>query len=566
MLCNENLSQSISYIEKQLNKNNAKRFEKHLKKCEKCKRQFDIIALNYDSTLNGDTIPNLKADIINGINHYKYLRDNSRLLTRKWAVAAAVLVLVLGVSANAKSIYKSLEEVLKSMKPTNEYMEHMKRAAGETGSDTVIPKPNSSYKECDSMFSKVEREVFEKGNQMLPGEFVEKLYPELHEGFYVKLYKLSNGKLSIAYGIKNGVKLGIGEHDSIFIVGSNSNENMIQQTIDNRNFIAVPDYLPGNYSFKNIVTSDGRVQRICFSDKNDNDISISYETYIDYSLEEFKTSLVIINEKQAIYHETEAGRRVLHLYIGDNMDKKIISLSTQSISKEELFNIANSLVFHNVENNLLNKENYFKEIKDERLVRIFDEVINREKAGDKMFEIYVSGEKGDKEIVKLSKNDAGPDGWCMVNYMGFSSYEDVKQNMNYPLIFDKESLDKYKLEGATVFFRPFNEVKRVNYVLSPDSGNIYQSAFVEARGLPIEYMRYTVLDYLMMRYISTDDTKIISDSKGQYYAVRLLKDEIIIETIKEIEGRYVSYTINLPIELYADLEYEDIINNLDIIE
>ncbi len=138
------------------------------------------------------------------------------------------------------------------------------------------------------MFSKVEREVFEKGNQMLPGEFVEKLYPELHEGFYVKLYKLNNGKLSIAYGIKNGVNLGIGEHDSIFIVGSNSNENMIQQTIDNRNFIAVPNYLPGNYSFKNIVTSDGRVQRIRFSDKNDNDISISYETYIDYSLEEFK--------------------------------------------------------------------------------------------------------------------------------------------------------------------------------------------------------------------------------------------------------------------------------------
>ena len=214
---------------------------------------------------------------------------------------------------------------------------------------------------------------------------------------------------------------------------------------------------------------------------------------------------------------------------------------------------------------MLNKENYFKEIKDKRLVRIFDEVINRENAGDKMFEIYVSGEKGDKEIVKFSKNDAGPGGWCMVNYMGLS-YEDVKQNMNYPLVFDKESLGKYRLEGAAVSFRPFNEVKRVNYALSPDSGNIYQSAFVEARGLPMEYMRYTELDYLMMRYISTDDTKIISDSKGQYYAVRLLKDEIIIETIKEIEDRYVSYTINLPIELYADLEYKDIINSLDIIE
>ena len=214
---------------------------------------------------------------------------------------------------------------------------------------------------------------------------------------------------------------------------------------------------------------------------------------------------------------------------------------------------------------MLNKENYFKEIKDKRLVRIFDEVINREKAGDKMFEIYVSGEKGDKEIVKFSKNDAGPGGWCMVNYMGLS-YENVKQNMNYPLVFDKESLVKYKLEGAAVSFRPFNEVKRVNYALSPDSGNIYQSAFVEARGLPMEYKRYTKLDYLMIRYFSDDDTKIISDDKGQHYAIKPFQNKIIIETVKEIESRYVSYTINLPIELYEDLEYEDIINNLDIIE
>ena len=51
----------------------------------------------------------------------------------------------------------------------------------------------------------------------------------------------------------------------------------------------------------------------------------------------------------------------------------------------------------------------------------------------------------------------------------------------------------------------------------------------------------TKLDILMMKYISADDTKIIIDDKGRHYAVRLVQNVLILDTIKEIEGIYVSY-------------------------
>ena len=180
-----------------------------------------------------------------------------------------------------------------------------------------------------------------------------------------------------------------------------------------------------------------------------------------------------------------------------------------------------------------------------------------------MFEIYASGKKGDKEIVRFDKNDAGPGGWCMVNYMGMS-YEGVKQYLNYPLIFDKTLFNRFKLDGAAVSFRPYQEVKTVNYALRPND-NIKRTVFIEAKGLPMEYKRYTKLDILMMKYLSTNDTKILNDDKGQNYVLRQMQNEIVIETIEEIEGRYVSYTLNLPNELYKNMKYEDIINNIDFI-
>ncbi|MDD4296401.1 MAG: hypothetical protein PHC69_05515, partial [Ruminiclostridium sp.] len=506
MLCNENLSQSISYIEKQLNKNKVKRFEKHLKKCEKCKEQFNIIALNYDSTLNSDTVPSIKADIINGIDHTKYLRSNSRRLVRKWAVVAAGFILVIGVGANAQSIYKSLEEMIKSIRPTEEYLKHINRAAGIIDSNPSMQeqKSNKLYEECNDMFNKVRDKVYERGNEMSPNEYDEKLYPDLHEDFYVKIYKLSTGELVISYGIKNEVQLRFDVNCE-----ASTDENMIQQTIDKANFIAMPDYLPQDYSFKSITTSDGRVQRISFFDKHGNSILMSYDSYIDSNLGNLETSLVTANEMQAIYHETEV-ERYLYIYLGDNMDKKIISLIANDISKEELLNVANSLIFYNSESNLLTKENYFKEVRDERLVSIFDELITREMSGDKMFDIYISREKGNTEIVKFSKNDAGQGGWCTVNYLGMS-YEAVKQNLNYPLMFDRECLGKYEVSNMTVSFRPFTEVKTVRYILKLDFDNTSHRVHVEARGLPMEYKRFTKLDYLMTQYFSNDDTVIIRD-------------------------------------------------------
>lgn len=74
----------------------------------------------------------------------------------------------------------------------------------------------------------------------------------------------------------------------------------------------------------------------------------------------------------------------------------------------------------------------------------------------------------------------------------------------------------------------------------------------------------------MMRYISANDAEIISDDKGQYYAVSQRQNEIVMETIKDVDGRYVSYTLNFPKEFYKDIyqgiDYKDIVNNIDFIE
>jgi len=109
-------------------------------------------------------------------------------------------------------------------------------------------------------------------------------------------------------------------------------------------------------------------------------------------------------------------------------------------------------------------------------------------------------------------------------------------------------------------------VKTLNNTLISDDGNIRKAVFVEAKGLPLEYKRYTIPDILMMKYSSAGDSKIVNDHKGQYYILRKTQNELIIETIKEIEEIYVSYTIYLPDGLYGDTNYEDIINNIDIIE
>src|SRR5690606_33995517 len=109
------------------------------------------------------------------------------------------------------------------------------------------------------------------------------------------------------------------------------------------------------------------------------------------------------------YAEQKTGSsnfRYLHIFMGENMDKKVVTLSAHnSIHEEEFFNIAQSLVFYNRESNKMTIDNYFREVRDPRVMAVAEEILDKETAGIKLFEIDIEGKKGSQERIKINKND-----------------------------------------------------------------------------------------------------------------------------------------------------------------
>ncbi|MGI6562328.1 MAG: DUF4367 domain-containing protein [Clostridia bacterium] len=566
MKCMDIVRNTLDYVDHKMPKKMKKKYEDHVKKCDQCRYVSDLIRANYDSSLKAETIPDYKDTVMACVHISKEQRQISRPLVswkRKAVLLTLLAILALGIHGSAKGVLQGIEILMGRIRPSAEYIPLLEKAAGESFESLFPTVDRSKYEKIDGLFAQVQDKVWKDLKRLKAGQYIETAYNEVQEGFFVKAAKLSTGQPVILYGLEDGAVTGLGEFKNTY----NHDENTVNRVIAAGNFIAVPNYLPQGYQFSAISTYDGRVDTIFYKDDNGNILAIEQKSHADVSLDGKRADVSFVGGYEALWIEDQSEEtRELLIYLGENVDKKVLRISANRLDRDEIIKVASGLEWHNLDSNVMTKENFFKEVKEPLVLDLYEEIAAKEKEGVRIYELDVVNTKFDSANIRFGRNDAGPGGWYMIDYRGLS-YDQVKHRINYPMLADPTWQDQYELKYIHIAGRPYEEAKEVTFVFK-QKDQVYTEFLITAKGLPKEYEKYTLWDLVLLTYMESPKAKIVYDQNNRPYIVRSKEtDDIqVLLSVIELEDRYVMYEMMLASEYFKGSTIEDAVNRFEIIQ
>ncbi len=595
---------SLHYLEDELSAKEKSIFMEHICKCDTCKKMFNLIKRNYHPESKVNIKNNAISSSIDALidkNRYPLPRNIGKPFSRKQVILVAALVILCAfVTVNAKSIYKSYKELANLMFIDKSLLGENRRIYTGMYSDEEYVK---------GVYSKYEDQIKAHLARMKTAEISRLEFEDEGKTFEVSLAKGVKGDF-ISYGFK-GYALFENDFTAWFNEKCYSDMATMReyQSIDEMlgvtKIAPIPGYIPDGFKMIRCGqllskgTDINTPNNIAITYENDNKDSFAIGLTRSRIVDEVpgmadevakatglpktadrqsdnsdgqnsdisnvnKQEAINIGNNQALFMErtlNAAGNEInqskifrsINIYLGDEYKLPILRIDSPNLGKEELIKIAENITIANLPDNQIRAQDYFRGIKDEKILALTEEYLNNIRSGRTKFTIQVDD---NTEFYRFSHNDA-----YYIKYRE-TDLNEIKPYLELPIKLNYNVLESFELDMIQIIGRPYSERKTEAYMFK--KGDIYLSAHADRAIYASKDIELTDQLIGMMTGVK-NSIKPFFDKSGHLYYINIdLKNCWIVNTMYEENSlrSNCSYHIDRKV-IKNEEELQEFINGLE---
>jgi hypothetical protein len=516
MICKMIDELSINYLDQEMSPYDTDKFQKHIRKCPKCRVKFNIIKNNYKTEgYNKPKMISIADQVMKKIDKDLYAANKGKALKKRLAVVVVCILILVTGTVYAEDIYKTYQELASRMFVDRERL-------GISVRNRIANGSLEEEEYVEKIYQQYAQQAEQQAKALKTGDILKLSYEESEGTFQINIARGEAGNF-VSYGFKDH-KLFFNDYAKAYeqqlfehaISRTNKEYYSSEEAlIDTGEITAIPGYLPKGYKlsecFRSFVSDSGHGQiglRYELDEKNR--VSLLFLSGKMGEGPNGPGELIYINGKQAFYSEhlnNGIASRIISIYLGDGLRFPTLNIYSDNLDKDELQKIAESIKLYNEDANLLeNGPDYFVGIKDARILEHADDYINSLRKGSIEFSFKI-----DKniEFFKRSSNDTYYIQYNNVNY------NDIKELLYLPVKLDSKILDEYKLRRVQVLGKPYARQKEEFYQFEKGKSNITLMTEKIGSG-QFDNMKDTLI-YNVFSVLDKNDYKPVTDDNGHLY-------------------------------------------------
>lgn len=599
MICKSIEEYTLRYLENESAAREKHRLERHLHRCGRCRMMFELIKANYHSEekVSEKEIPlSEKIGVFIDKSRYQAGDVHRRQFSLKkvfiFSIALALLIITV---ANADTIFKTYKELKNAMFVDQKLM----NISGIKNTGTYS---DESY--VKSVYEKYEEAVQAKIDQMETAENVVLTFDEDGKEFNVQIAKGIKGNF-ITFWFDGHTRFNNDFSEDFskllydYTLDGPEKYDSIEELLDSEGFAPVPGYIPDGFNLmgaRRLAAGRERTipQSLMLLYRNSDDksfsISLTKSKMVADNIgipEELQNAAnlfmqqteqdtpgentgpqqimeeMIIDGYQAVYSEglsyssamdgTYKIFKTVSIYLGDAAKLPILRIESSDLDKETILKVASQVEIHNNDKNLIDGNDYFKGIKDEKILAHTDKFLEKVKAGQSEFRLKIDD---NTELYRHSQNDSY-----------YIMYRNVPVDQSQSMIplavsLDENILKNIEYADVQILGRPYSSEKSYCLFLTRKKNTAVYISMDRPITLPdgIE-----LTDYIISRMSSAqiELNPLFSHSGHLYYLDDDNSHAWILNTSFEENGTARNYTISIDKDILKDIgEVIDFINSL----
>ncbi|HOJ09293.1 MAG TPA: hypothetical protein PK733_01705 [Clostridiales bacterium] len=573
MFCNSIEEYSLLYLENEVSTKEKKLFIKHINKCDRCKRMYNLIRSNYHPETKVAVKSPVVSDKINILidrGRYPDTKTVNKVFSKKRIVLVSVIVILsVFATVNAKTIYKTYKELVNSMFVDRSLLNM---------SGIIHTGMYSDKDYVKSVYVKYQDRIDEYITGMKTAEISKLEYDEDGENFKVQIAKGIKGNF-ISYGFEGYTifhneffdKYTMGLAQGMQSIFNNREEYYsIDELLNAAGICPILGYVPDGYNFKSsyLVSRNqgGNIPDelgLRYQKAEDESLYIALTRRrkaidnVDVANEEKHAATneeLDINGYQAVYIEEDVESskkdevyktfRSVSVFLGDQAKLPILLVESASLGREELINVAGNITVNNISKNQIKAEEYFRGIKDENILAYADKYLDNIKAGKTEFKFKIDK---NTEFYKSGNNDT-----YYIMYRN-ADINKISSFIQLPIKLNDDFLNRFQRSDVQVSGQPYNEQKSVYLNLKNENNNTF-SLFSDKMRRIGEELGLTDQLIAKMSGIQYEAEPLFSSSGHLYYLIESTKKTWILQTLYEENDLVGSYNFSIDKKILSDRE------------